>query len=251
MENKKIVYYKQLDSTNAEIARLAVQGAEHGTVVAAESQTAGRGRRGRRWESPAGENIYMSILLRPDCVPDKAPMLTLVMAYSVAQVIEELEFAEVQIKWPNDLVLSGKKICGILTEMQLKGSEIDYVVVGVGINVNTRNFPAELENRATSLFLESGRKFERESIVENIVDKFEHAYRQFGNVQDLSFLQETYNSMLVNAGKEVRVLEPGKEYTAYAQGINSKGELMVRTPNGEEKTIYAGEVSVRGVYGYV
>lgn len=251
MENKKIIYYKQLDSTNTEIARLAMQGAEHGTVVVAESQTAGKGRKGRSWESPARENIYMSILLRPDCVPNKAPMLTLVMAYSVAQVIQELGFSEVQIKWPNDLVLSGKKVCGILTEMQLKGSEIDYVVVGVGINVNTRNFSAGLGDKATSLFLESGSKFERETIVENIVDNFEHAYRQFCNAQDLSFLQETYNSMLVNAGKEVRVLEPGNEYTAYAQGINSKGELMVRMLNGEEKAIYAGEVSVRGVYGYV
>lgn len=251
MENKKIICYKQLDSTNTEIARLAMQGAEHGTVVVAESQTAGKGRKGRSWESPARENIYMSILLRPDCVPNKAPMLTLVMAYSVAQVIQELGFSEVQIKWPNDLVLSGKKVCGILTEMQLKGSEIDYVVVGVGINVNTRNFSAGLGDKATSLFLESGSKFERETIVENIVDNFEHAYRQFCNAQDLSFLQETYNSMLVNAGKEVRVLEPGNEYTAYAQGINSKGELMVRMLNGEEKAIYAGEVSVRGVYGYV
>lgn len=251
MENKKIICYKQLDSTNTEIARLAMQGAEHGTVVVAESQTAGKGRKGRSWESPARENIYMSILLRPDCVPNKAPMLTLVMAYSAAQVIQELGFSEVQIKWPNDLVLSGKKVCGILTEMQLMGSEIDYVVVGVGINVNTRNFSAGLGDKATSLFLESGSKFERETIVENIVDNFEHAYRQFCNAQDLSFLQETYNSMLVNAGKEVRVLEPGNEYTAYAQGINSKGELMVRMLNGEEKAIYAGEVSVRGVYGYV
>ena len=250
MENKKIIYYEQLDSTNTEIARLAMQGAEHGTVVVAELQTAGRGRKGRSWESPAGENIYMSVLLRPDFVPDKAPMLTLVMAYSVAWVIQELGFPEVQIKWPNDLVLSGKKICGILTEMQLKGPEIDYVVVGVGINVNTPKFPSELEDKATSLFLESGRKFERESIAENIVDKFERAYRQFGDVQDLSFLQEAYNSMLVNVGKEVRVLEPGNEYTAYAKGVNSRGELIVRTPDGEEKEIYAGEVSVRGIYGY-
>lgn len=251
MENKKITYYKQLDSTNTEIARLAMQGTEHGAVVVAEEQTAGKGRRGRSWESPAGENIYMSILLRPNCKPEKAPMLTLVMAYSVAQVIRELGFSEVQIKWPNDLVLSGRKICGILTEMQLKDSEIDYVVVGVGINVNTRKFPAELEDKATSLFLQSGREFARESIVEHVVEKFEHAYQQFMEVEDLSFLQDTYNSMLVNAGKEVRVLEPGNEYIAYSQGINSGGELIVRTPNGEEKAIYAGEVSVRGIYGYV
>ena len=115
MENKKIIYYKQLDSTNTEIARLGAEGAAHGTIVVADTQTAGKGRRGRQWESPAGENIYMSILLRPNCVSNKAPMLTLVMAYSVAQVLRECGFDDVQIKWPNDLVLSGKKVCGILT----------------------------------------------------------------------------------------------------------------------------------------
>ena len=251
MENKKIIYYKQLDSTNTEIARLAAEGAAHGTVVVAEAQSAGKGRRGRGWESPAGENIYMSILLRPDCVPDRAPMLTLVMAYSVAKILKELGFLDVQIKWPNDLVLSGKKICGILTEMQLKDSEIDYVVVGVGINVNTSKFPEELKDTATSLYLESGRILDREMIVESVATYFQQTYVQFLEMQDLSFLREAYNDMLVNVGKEVRVLEPGNEYTAYAQGINSEGELLVRTEEGEEKRIYAGEVSVRGVYGYV
>ena len=251
MENKKIIYYQQLDSTNIEIARLAVNGAAHGTVVVADEQTAGKGRRGRKWQSPAGENIYMSILLRPDCVPDRAPMLTLVMAYSVAKVMRELGFADIQIKWPNDLVLSGKKICGILTEMKLKASEIDYVVVGVGINVNTSKFPEELKDTATSLYLESGRTFDRKTVVQSIVSHFEQAYGDFLETQNLSFLRDEYNNMLVNVGKEVRVLEPGNEYTAYAQGINSEGELLVRTKEGEEKLIYAGEVSVRGIYGYV
>ena len=251
MENKKIIYHKQLDSTNTEIARLTTQGAEHGTVVVADAQTAGKGRRGREWESPSGENIYMSILLRPDCVPDRAPMLTLVMAYSVAQVLREQGFDDVQIKWPNDLVLSGKKICGILTEMQLKDSEIDYVVVGVGINVNTRKFSEELKETATSLYLQSGRMLDREKIVESVVEHFDKTYRQFVEVQDLSFLREAYNNMLVNVGREVRVLEPGNEYTAYAQGINSEGELLVRMSDGEKKHVYAGEVSVRGIYGYV
>lgn len=251
MENNKIIYYKQLDSTNTEIARLAVEGAAHGTVVVADEQTAGKGRRGRGWESPAGENIYMSILIRPDCLPDRAPMLTLVMAYSVAKVLKEHGFLDVQIKWPNDLVLSGKKICGILTEMQLKDNEIDYVVVGVGINVNTSMFPKELKDTATSLYLESGRVSERETLVETIVEQFDEEYRQFLETQDLSFLKEAYNDMLVNVAREVRVLEPGNEYTAYAQGINYEGELLVRTTDGEEKRIYAGEVSVRGIYGYV
>lgn len=251
MENKKIIYYKQLDSTNTEVARLAAKGASQGTVVVADAQTAGKGRRGRGWESPAGENIYMSILLRPDCVPDRAPMLTLVMAYSVAKVLKEFGFVDVQIKWPNDLVLSGKKICGILTEMQLKGSEIDYVVVGVGINVNTNEFPQELKETATSLYLQSGRVSDRQMMVESIVEFFGKAYSQFLKTQNLSFLRNEYNDMLVNVGKEVRVLEPGNEYTAYAQGINSEGELLVQTKEGEEKFIYAGEVSVRGIYGYV
>lgn len=251
MENNKIIYYKQLDSTNTEIARLATEGAMHGTVVVADAQTAGKGRRGRGWESPAGENIYMSILLRPDCVPDRAPMLTLVMAYSVAKVIREIGFADIQIKWPNDLVLLGKKICGILTEMQLQDTEIDYVVVGVGINVNTSRFPEELKDTATSLYLESGRVFDRKRIIESVVGHFEKAYQQFLETQDLSFFREAYNAMLVNVDKEVRVLEPGNEYIAYAQGINSEGELLVRTEDGEEKRIYAGEVSVRGIYGYI
>jgi BirA family biotin operon repressor/biotin-[acetyl-CoA-carboxylase] ligase len=251
LENKKIIYYKQIDSTNTEIARLAARGEAHGTVVVADAQTAGKGRSGRQWESPAGENIYMSILLRPDCVPDRAPMLTLVMAYSVAEVLKQQGFLDVQIKWPNDLVLSGKKICGILTEMQLTEAVIDYVVVGVGINVNTSKFPEELQETATSLYLESERKLEREKIVESVVDCFDKAYRQFIEVQDLSFLKEAYNNMLVNADREVRVLEPGNEYTAYARGINSEGELLVRMSDGEEKHVYAGEVSVRGIYGYV
>lgn len=251
MENKKIIYYKQLDSTNTEIARLAAVGATHGTVVVSDAQTAGKGRRGRGWESPAGENIYMSILLRPDCVPDKAPMLTLVMAYSVAQALKKWGFLDVQIKWPNDLILSGKKICGILTEMRLKGMEIDYVVVGVGINVNTNEFPKEIKDTATSLYMESGRVIDRENMIESVVSYFDKSYGQFLETMDLSFLKEAYNNMLVNVGKEVRVLEPEYEYTAYAQGINSEGELVVRTVEGEEKRIYAGEVSVRGIYGYV
>lgn len=251
MENKKIIYYTQLDSTNTEITRLAEQGAAHGTVVVADAQTAGKGRRGRAWESPAGQNIYMSILLRPNCVPDRAPMLTLIMAYSVAKVIRQLGFSDVQIKWPNDLVMSGKKICGILTEMQLNDTDIDYVVVGVGINVNTSEFPEELKETATSLYLQSGRVIDRQMMVESIVEFFEKEYRQFLMTQDLSFLSKEYNDMLINVGRQVRVLEPGKEYTAYARGINSEGELLVRTAEGDEKHVYAGEVSVRGIYGYV
>lgn len=251
MENKKILYYKQLDSTNTQIHKLASEDAEHGTVVVAGHQTAGKGRRGRVWESPAEENIYMSILLRPDFQTEKAPMLTLVMAHSVASVLSQNGFPNVQIKWPNDLVMSGKKVCGILTEMHLSGTKIDHVVVGVGINVNTTRFSAELMDKATSLFLECGKLVDKERIIADIVETFMEMYGRFTEEGDLTFLQEEYNSILVNRDTEVRVLEPEGEYTAFALGINRMGELMVRLENGTERNVYAGEVSVRGVYGYI
>lgn len=251
MENNQIIYYKELDSTNTKLRDLAATGAAHGTVVVAKQQTAGRGRSGRSWESPSEGNIYMSLLLRPVMEPEKAPMLTLVMAHSVAKVLKKHGFLDVQIKWPNDLVLSGKKICGILTEMQLNGPEIDYVVVGVGVNVNTASFSAELMEKATSLYLEGGKKINQERLIQDIVRTFWEEYECFVERKNLSFLQEEYNSMLINRDKEVRVLEPGNEYTAYALGVNHIGELLVRTLEGKEKAVYAGEVSVRGVYGYV
>lgn len=251
MENKKIRYYEQLDSTNTKVSELALEGAEHGTVVVAGCQTAGKGRRGRLWESPAEGNIYTSILLRPDFATEKAPMITLVMAYSVAKVLQENGFADVQIKWPNDLVLSGKKVCGILTEMYLQGTAIDYIVVGVGVNVNTSVFPEALVDKATSLFLECGKLLNKEQFIVDIVETFMEMYDRFVKTGDLEFLQEAYNAILVNQNREVRILEPENEYTAYAHGINGTGELVVQLEDGTEKNVYAGEVSVRGLYGYI
>lgn len=251
MENNQIIYYKQLDSTNTKLQKLAEDGAGHGTVVVAQKQTAGKGRRGRNWESDAEGNIYMSLLLRPDIETAKASMLTLVTAYSVAKVIQKYGFENVQIKWPNDLVLSGKKICGILTEMKLKGTEIDFVVVGIGVNVNAEAFSEELSDKATSLYLECGEKINPEHFIQDILHGFWEAYEHFIEKTDLSFMQEEYNAMLVNCNKEVKVLEPGNEYTAVALGINENGELLVENDKGETKTVFAGEVSVRGVYGYV
>ena len=251
MENRNIIYYQKTDSTNMRIEELARNGAAHSTVVVAEEQTAGRGRRGRHWESPCDGNIYMSILLRPEIEANKASMLTLVMAHSVATVLQNQGYEDVQIKWPNDLILSGKKVCGILTEMHLQGTEIDYVTVGVGINANTKHFSAQLQDKATSLSLESGRTEERGLLIEHILEKFEEEYNQFLKNKNLSFLQESYNRLLVNREREVQVLEPENAYTAYALGINQNGELVVRTKEGTEQTVFAGEVSVRGVCGYI
>lgn len=248
---KHVVYYEETDSTNTRVKQLAEQGAQQGTLVVADRQSAGKGRRGRGWESPKGENIYMSLLLRPKIGPSKAPMLTLVMAYSVALAIREQEELEVGIKWPNDLVVGTKKICGILTEMNAEIDYINYVVIGVGINVNVKKFPEELSEKATSLFNEQGKEVRRAVLMAKIMQLFEENYERFLKEQNLAFLQEAYNQLLVSRGREVTVLEPGHEYHAHAIGINETGELLVRKEDGKEEAVFAGEVSVRGIYGYV
>lgn len=248
--NIKVVHYEKIDSTNAEARRLSQEGAESGLVVTAKMQTAGRGRRGRSWESPTDENLYFSLLLKPTIEPEKAPMLTLVMAYSVAKALQK-EDIHALIKWPNDLVLSEKKICGILTEMNLSGMQVEDVVIGVGLNVNTMNFSEELKDKATSLRKETLREFECGELLGLILEEFDKNYENFLENQDLGFLQEDYNAMLINRGREVMVLEPGKEYLAKAHGINKLGELIVQKENGSTEAVFAGEVSVRGIYGYV
>ena len=200
----QVAFFEETDSTNNEIRRLAEQGAPHGTLAVAERQLGGKGRRGRVWTSPAGVGIWMSMLLRPQIDPMAASMLTLVMALSTRRGIEKATGLKSEIKWPNDLVLNKKKICGILTEMSTELMEIQYVIPGT--------------------FIET---------------------------QDMSGLIEEYNTNLVNLGNEVCVLDPAGEYRGVSEGINKEGALLVRLSDGTLKEIISGEVSVRGVYGYV
>lgn len=247
---------EETDSTNTRASQLAEDGSPHGTLVCAEKQTLGKGRRGRSWDSPPGEAVYMSLLLRPSIKPANASMLTLVMGLAVAEACNELlaelpgENARVCLKWPNDLVLEGRKITGILTEMSTEVDFIHYVVIGVGINVNTGSFSEELGS-AGSLYLATGRTFSRAKLIARCMEAFERHYEVFLETEDLSGLRESYEQLLVNAGREVRVLAPGNEYTGTALGIDDRGELLVRRKDGTVETVYAGEVSVRGVYGYV
>jgi len=269
---RKRIHKELTDSTNSDICRLAREGALEGTVVTADVQTAGKGRRGRSWESEAGTSLLFSLLLRPNLAPDIAPQITLLMAMAVAKAIRELTGLKAEIKWPNDVVVNGKKVCGILTEMQLKDGGIDYVVVGIGVNMLQKVIPPELTNSATSLWLEKERlllnkqetstkkvirEFENgvlpdcDKLLEGILIEFERYYELFLQKKDLSDLMAEYNECLVSMNKEVKVLDPKGEFTGISQGINNKGELLVILPNGEVRAIYAGEVSVRGMYGYV
>lgn len=248
---RHLEYYRETDSTNTRAKAFGEAGAPHGTLVVAERQNAGKGRRGRGWSSPEDSNIYMSILLRPQFAPALAPMLTLVMAYSAATALHDAAGIQAQIKWPNDLVLNRKKICGILTEMSAQIDYINYVVIGVGINVNQETFPPEIADTATSLRREAGKGFARAELIAAVMKRFEACYEAFCEAGSLRPFVDGYNRMLVNRGRRVRVLEPGNEYDALSHGIDEKGELQVEREDGRREAIFAGEVSVRGIYGYV
>lgn len=242
-------YAEEIDSTNLWAWRLSGEGAPHGTLCAADFQSAGRGSRGRRWEEEPGQSVMMSLLLKPSFAPERASMLTLVMGMAVAKAV--LSFGlSASIKWPNDVVVSKKKICGILTEMRLDGEKIRDVVIGVGINVNAKSYPPELADKATSFLLEAGHSFPREDVLARVIGFFEELYARFERTADLSLLREEYESLLANKGSEVRVLaEPAFE--GVALGIDERGRLLVKRSDGTVEKVGAGEVSVRGLYSYV
>ena len=246
-----IVYLKETDSTNLRAKEGAADGMPDRTLIVAEKQSQGRGRLGRNWASDDDGNVYMSLLLRPEIAPQKASMLTLVMALAVAEGLHEAVGVDAEIKWPNDIILNKKKVCGILTEMQADVEKIHHVVIGVGINVNQEAFSKEIEQTATSLWQVTGEKWSRKLLLMHVMEAFERYYATFLKTEDLSGLLEEYKRKLVNQGREVLVHEPGNEYSAQAIGINSQGELMVKTADGKQQNVYAGEVSVRGIYGYV
>lgn len=253
---RTLYFFESTGSTNPDAKHFAEEGAPHGAIVVAERQTAGRGRRGRSWESPAGKSIYFTIIVRPKFAPDKASMITLVMALAVAEAIREETGLSTKIKWPNDIVVNGKKVCGILTEMSMmpEMNEIQFLVAGVGVNVNQESveeFPEGLRGMATSLKMESGRQIARAALLERILNHFEKDYEAFGRTLDLSGLQARYEAMLVSRDTRVLVLDPAGEYTGISRGISRTGELIVEKENGETILVYAGEVSVRGLYGYV
>lgn len=237
------------DSTNLRAKELVRDGAEHGTVVVADSQTAGRGRRGRIWESEDTGALYMSLILRPKCQPESVSAITLVAALAVSEAISKLTGMECRIKWPNDIVCEGKKVCGILTEMSLNGRSIESVIVGIGVNVNNTCFSDELQEKATSLHILSHRRWKKEDIEKEILVQLEYYYTIFSRTWDMRDLTEVYHDRLLNRNKQVQVLEENS-YTGMAFGIDMTGALLVQTENGIRKVAH-GEVSVRGLYGYV
>lgn len=247
----QIFCYDVVDSTNEEAKRAASQDAPDESFFVADRQTAGKGRRGRSWLSPGGEDIFFSILLRPAISPASASMLTILAALAGAITAEKHSGEPCLIKWPNDIILHERKICGILTEMVLNDNEIDYVVVGVGFNLNRLQFDHEIADIAGSIRKETGKQVVRSAFFVDYVKEFLKRYRKFLHTENLAPFMDEYNRLLINKGRQVKLVKKGQEMVRTAGGINEKGELIVFDDAGRQETVFSGEVSVRGLYGYV
>ena len=256
----RLYAYESLPSTNEKALELAAQGEPEGAVVIANAQTAGRGRRGRGWFSPPGQDIYLSLLLRPQIAAEKVSQLTLVAAAAVREAIlmtvretvsETVPEQKYLIKWPNDIVAGGKKLCGILTETRMEDTAIDAVVIGIGINVNTDTFPEEIRSIATSLCCEEGRRFDRMQLVRNLLQSFAAKYALFLQTEDLSGLSDAYNASMAGAGSMAVLSGPGWKKTGVIRGIDASGSLLLQTQDGKTEHVISGEVSLRGTDGYI
>lgn len=248
---KTLYYYDKIDSTNLEAKRLADSGAPDGTLVVADCQERGRGRLGRAWTSPSGCGLWMSMVLKPSFPAVQASMVTLVTAMAVMEAIEETAGVQVQIKWPNDLVVQGKKVCGILTEMSMEEGRISFIVPGIGINVNNEHFPEELCEKAISLAMLTGSTVSRAALAGAVCRSFEKYYADFLEKGDLSGIKDDYNDHLVNRDRQVVISDGAGSFHCISKGINETGALLVQKEDGTTELISSGEVSVRGIYGYV
>jgi BirA family biotin operon repressor/biotin-[acetyl-CoA-carboxylase] ligase len=242
-----------IGSTNARAKELAQEGAPHGTLVAAEEQASGRGRLGRSWVSPPGMGIWMSIILRPSFLPSFAPRITVLAAMAAADAVNRVTGLKAGIKWPNDIIISAKKVCGILTEMQADPDQIEFIVVGIGTNVNIPKdgFPTEISGSATSLFIESGTKVDRNRLLADILGSFEALYNRYEKSGSFSDLLADYKLRCITLNRRVRVVGRTEEFTGTAIDLTDNCELIVRLDDGTQRTVLSGDVSVRGIAGYV
>lgn len=239
----KILYKAEIGSTNEEGKRQAAMGCENGLLILCDNQTAGKGRLGRSWIGEKNAGIYMSIVIYPDIMPTDIPQITLVTGIAVMRALNAVTELNMKIKWPNDIIVNGKKLVGILSEMSAEMEKVNYVVIGVGINVNMKNFEGELKEKATSIYIETGKKFKRSDIINRFVKEFKICYNKFCENGFAPFVNE-YNENCANLGKEVKTVGGRISAEGIAKGVNEKGELLIETDRGLS-AIMAGEVSIR------
>ena len=246
--------FESVDSTNSFLKRAAAEGAPDGTVAVADEQTAGRGRRGRSFSSGPGRGVYLSALLRPQLAPEKILPLTALGAVAACDAVERACGVRPQIKWTNDLVLNGKKLSGTLTELSLEGESgaLQYAVIGIGINCNNvrEDFPPEISDVATSIFQETGRRVRRAALAAALVEELDKLYAALMSGDTSAYLT-AYRRDCLTLGREVQLLWQDAREKVTALDVDDQFGLIVRRADGTVETIRTGEVSVRGLYGYV
>ncbi len=240
-------YEHTLTSTNLVLKDMAKQGAPHGSLCLCETQTAGRGRMDRQWSSPEGQGVWLSVLLRPALMPEDAPLITFACALAMAKAVREVTGLDARIKWPNDLVLNGRKLCGILLEMGFDAGGM-YVIAGTGLNVRRGAYPQELAERATSIE-EWAAVPDRGALVAAYLRALEDAVSALEQ-HGFAGIAADFRRECITLGSQVHVLGTDASFTGVAEDVDASGALLVRTES-ELRRVLAGDVSVRGVMGYV
>lgn len=247
---RPVIYFESIDSTN-NYAKKEIKNLPHGTIILGEEQVEGKGRRGRYWASPKETGIWVSIVLKPKIPPKEGIKMTQVAAAAICKSIREITGLDALIKWPNDIVINGKKVCGILTEMAGELNEINYIIIGIGINVNVEEFSGEVGESATSLSIEGGKKLDRRQLLVHILRNFEVLYNSYIENLDLHaslYIVRKYSALL---GKNIKIVQGKLEKKAKAINIDDEGLLLVELEDGSKELIAVGEVSIRGEKGYV
>ena len=248
-ESVPIIYKAETASTNTDAAELAREGAESGTVVIADRQSAGRGRLGRSWVSVPGLNLYFSYVVRPDVEPARAPQLALVAGIAVARVLES-EGVVPLIKWPNDVVVGGRKIAGLLTEMDAEADRVHFVVVGIGVNLNSTldHFPPELQDKAGSVYMASGKTVDRNRFTGRLISELVDVFTLYDDAGFAALVTE-WNERSSMKGRDIIVDSPGERIEGVCEGLDSEGALLVRQASDSQPTrILVGDVTVVGGY---
>ncbi|HEY6873187.1 MAG TPA: biotin--[acetyl-CoA-carboxylase] ligase [Geobacteraceae bacterium] len=242
---RRVISFRETDSTNEVAFRLAEEGAEEGTVVVAEAQRRGKGRLGRQWVSPAGVNLYCSVILRPPVLPVRAPQLTFLSAVAVARAVAATTTLHPFIKWPNDLLINGGKVAGLLNEMSAETEKVNFLVLGIGVNINMRRgqFPADLRHPATSLCLEEGAEVSRLAFVRALLEALDALYADY-LLHGYEPVRREWLALSNVLGRRVRVAFQESETVGVAEGIDEDGALLLQLADGRVERVLAGDVTI-------
>lgn len=243
----ELVVLDSIGSTNDYLKTLGNNGCKSGAVAAAREQVSGKGRLGRAWQSKKDENIMFSFLLRPKIAPSEVAVITPLAGLAVCKALREFTGLDCKIKWPNDIICGNKKLTGILTEMSAEFDAVEYIVTGIGINVDQKSFPEEIAHKATSLLLETGKRFDKNKLFACILNQLEHEFLH-SNLELSKTALEEYSELCATIGRSVTFIRSGQQISGMAVGVAENGELKVKISDGTICLVNAGEVTVQGIY---